>query len=354
MKKVTIAEALEMNCPVLDVRTPKEYAEFHIPGAINMPIFSNEERVTIGTTYKQVGKEAAKDLGISLVSPKLPDFYQQAKNISGKKPLIIYCWRGGMRSRTLATIFELMGLKCYQLEGGIRSFRKKVVADLEATARLNRTFIVLEGLTGTKKTEILERLSNKRYPVIDLEGLAAHRGSVFGRVDLPDRSQKDFDVRLWQRIQEIGETDYYIIESESKRLGNIEVPAFIIEGKQTGPRIQVHTSIPVRVDTILSTYQPDKHHEAIEAAWEVIEKRTPPEAQRIITEALKARDYRTVIEQLLLHYYDPKYKHAEKNNDGSIRHVFFETLEEAEQLVTAHVDELAQTISGDKPAVHNK
>ncbi|SEA99172.1 tRNA 2-selenouridine synthase [Thalassobacillus cyri] len=349
MKRVTIAEALEMDCPVVDVRTPKEFEEFHIPGAISMPIFSNEERVRVGTTYKQVGKEEAKELGISLVSPKLPEFYKRAKEISNGRPIIIYCWRGGMRSRTLATVFEVMGLKSYQLEGGIRSFRKKVVADLDAIASLQRTFIVLEGLTGTKKTEILEQLQEKNYPVLDLEGLAAHRGSVFGRVDLPDRSQKDFDMRLWERIQEIGETDYYIIESESKRLGNIEIPKFIIDGKQAGPRIHVHTSIPVRIDTILATYQPEQNHEAIEKAWEVIRKRIAAEAREIIDEALTAQDYRTVTEQLLIHYYDPKYKHASKDNDGTIRDVFFETLEEAVELVQGHVDYLAEELSSGDP-----
>ncbi|WP_028782496.1 tRNA 2-selenouridine(34) synthase MnmH [Thalassobacillus devorans] len=349
MKRVTITEALEMDAPVVDVRTPKEFEEFHIPGAINLPIFSNEERVTVGTTYKQVGKEEAKELGLSLVSPKLPEFYKRAKAISNGRPIVIYCWRGGMRSRTLATVFEVMGLKCFQLEGGIRSFRKKVVADLEAIARLKRTFIVLEGLTGTKKTEILEQLQEQNYPVLDLEGLAAHRGSVFGRVDLPDRSQKDFDVRLWERIQEIGETDYYIIESESKRLGNIEIPKFIMDGKQIGPRIQVHTSIPVRIDTILATYQPEQNHEAIEKAWEIIRKRTAAEAREIIDEALAARDYRTVTEQLLNHYYDPKYKHAAKENDGTIRDVFFEKLDEAVELVQGHVDQLAKELPSDEP-----
>ncbi|MFG6117174.1 tRNA 2-selenouridine(34) synthase MnmH [Halobacillus sp. MO56] len=349
MKRVTITDALEMDCPVVDVRTPKEFEEFHIPGAINMPIFSNEERVTVGTTYKQVGKEEAKELGISLVSPKLPDFYKRAKEISNGKPIIIYCWRGGMRSRTLATVLEVMGLKTFQLEGGIRSFRKKVVADLEAIASLQRTFIVLEGLTGTKKTEILEQLEEKNYPVLDLEGLAAHRGSVFGRVDLPDRSQKDFDVRLWERLQEISVTDYYIIESESKRLGNIEIPKFIIDGKQAGPRIHVHTSIPVRIDTILATYQPEQNHKAIEKAWEVIRKRTAAEARVIIDEALAVQDYRTVTEQLLIHYYDPKYKHAAKDNDGTIRDVFFETLEEAVELVQDHVDRLAEELSSGDP-----
>ncbi|MCA0173386.1 tRNA 2-selenouridine(34) synthase MnmH [Bacillus sp. RAR_GA_16] len=350
METITIDKVLHKGMPLLDVRTPAEFEKFHIPGAINLPIFTNEEREAVGTTYKQKGTEAAKDLGISIVSPQLPDFYKRAKELANHQEFAVYCWRGGMRSKSLTTIFEMMGLSCYQVEGGIRAYRQKVTAGLEIVARQTTPYLVLEGLTGTSKTEILIALEKKGYPVIDLEGLAAHRGSVFGRVDLPERSQKEFEAKLYHRLLEIGETPYYIIESESKRLGNIIIPDFILEGKQKGTRIQVHAPLSYRIQTILNTYHPEQHHEEITDAVSKIEKRFSNEDKEVINQGLETKNYACIIERLLLYYYDPRYEHKAYENEGNITHLSYGSIEEGTQLVQNEVDrfEIKLRLEGEK------
>nr|WP_255648200.1 tRNA 2-selenouridine(34) synthase MnmH [Pseudalkalibacillus hwajinpoensis] len=340
VKTIKIDDVLNKEMPIIDVRTPAEFEKFHIPGAVNLPIFTNEEREVVGTTYKQKGTEAAKELGISIVSPQIPFIYKRVKELTNHQEFAVYCWRGGMRSKSLVTIFDMMGLPSRQVEGGIRAYRQKVTAGLEDFAIQTTPYLVLEGLTGTSKTEILTALEKKGYPVIDLEGLAAHRGSVFGRVDLPERSQKEFEAKLYLRLIEIGETPYYIIESESKRLGNIIIPDFILEGKQKGTRIQVHAPLSYRIHTILSTYHPEQHHKEISDAITKIEKRFSNEDKEVINQALEAKNYECIIERLLLYYYDPRYEHKAYENEGNIIHLSYKSLEEGIQLVQNEVDRL--------------
>ncbi|WP_270182510.1 tRNA 2-selenouridine(34) synthase MnmH [Alkalihalobacillus sp. CinArs1] len=344
MRTISIDECFDRKLPIIDVRTPAEFEQFHIPGAVNMPIFSNEERELVGTTYKQQGTEAAKDLGISLVSPSLPDFYQKAKVLSKGQEFVVYCWRGGMRSRSLAVIFEMMGLPCRQLVGGIRSYRQNVMRILESHAKKNVSFLIVEGFTGTSKTDILHYLKNKGYPVIDLEGLAAHKGSVFGRVNLPERSQKEFEAKLSHRLNEIGETDYYVIESESKRLGNIIVPDFIFEGKQKGTRIHVHAPLSYRIKTILDTYHPEQNREKIVKGIQRIEKRLPDNERRYISLALEEENYEAVVESLLVNYYDPRYTYKATENVGEVIKVHYESLDEGCQLVQNEVERLVSKL----------
>lgn len=340
MKTITINEVLDKKLTLIDVRTPAEYEKFHIPGAVNLPIFSNEERELVGITYKQKGKEAAKILGISLISPFLPDFYEKAKELSGEKEFVVYCWRGGMRSKSLTVVYDMLGLSCYQLEGGIRSYRQKVTDGLEHMANLTTPFLVLEGLTGTSKTEILKDLETRGYPVVDLEGLAAHRGSVFGRVNLSERSQKEFEAKLYHRLEEIGDTPFYIIESESKRLGNIIIPDFILDGKQKGTRIQVHAPLSYRIQTILDTYHPEQHIDEIMRGINKIEKRFSDEDRFEIYSAVESNNYASVVERLLLHYYDPRYEHKAFENEGEIVNLSYASLEEGIRLVQNEVDRL--------------
>ncbi|MBN8209200.1 tRNA 2-selenouridine(34) synthase MnmH [Bacillus sp. NTK071] len=340
MKTIAINDVLDRKLTLIDVRTPAEYEKFHIPGAVNLPVFSNEERELVGTTYKQKGTEAAKVLGISLISPFLPDFYEKAKELSGGEEFVVYCWRGGMRSKSLTVIYDMMGLSCYQLEGGIRSYRQKVTEGLEHISNQKTPYIVLEGLTGTSKTDILNDLENRGYPVVDLEGLAAHRGSVFGRVNLPERSQKEFEAKLYHRLEEIGDTAFYIIESESKRLGNIIIPEFILEGKQKGTRIQVHAPLSYRIQTILNTYHPEQHKDEIMRGINKIEKRFSDEDRDEIYSAFENNNYASIVERLLLHYYDPRYKHKAYENEGDIVNLSYESLEEGCRLVQNEVDRL--------------
>lgn len=176
VKTVQLEEISYTDDLIIDVRSPKEYAEYRIPNAVNIPLFSNEERAKVGTYYKQKGKEAAVDLGMELFGPKVASIFQKVKSLikeNSNRRVIIYCWRGGMRSKTVTGMLGLVGINSYQLVGGIRTFRQYVQQQLEREAEQERRFIVIEGHTGTGKTELLHRLAKEGYPVLDLEGLQA-------------------------------------------------------------------------------------------------------------------------------------------------------------------------------------
>lgn len=165
---------------IVDVRSPQEFQEATIPGSINIPLFSDQERAEVGTIYKQQGPEAAKEKGLA-ISKKLPDFIGEFKKLDA--PITVFCWRGGMRSKTAATVLGLMGIEANRLSGGIRAYREWTV-DLLNHFDLKPKLLVLNGYTGNGKTILLERLAAKGYPVIDLEKIAGHRGSIFGHIGM--------------------------------------------------------------------------------------------------------------------------------------------------------------------------
>ncbi len=305
---------------VIDVRSPNEFQAFHVEGATNVPLFTNEEREIVGTTYKQIGKDEAKILGLSIVSPKLVKMVETLKDRSQKddKPFLIYCARGGMRSSSFATVMKLMGVDCYQLIGGIRSYRQYIMAGLEYFSKMSKPFIVLEGLTGTRKTDILEVLQEEGYPVINLELLAGHRGSIFGRIGKEGRSQKQFERDLLKRLQEIEQASYYIIESESKRIGRVVIPDWILEGKETGTRIHINYPFERRVQSICETYQPEVYHDEIGEALHQLKKRIKTDVYEIILQSYHDGDYENVVRLLLNSYYDPKYNFAADRYRSSV------------------------------------
>ncbi|MGY4690602.1 tRNA 2-selenouridine(34) synthase MnmH [Salibacterium sp. K-3] len=297
----------------IDVRSPSEFEEYALPGAVNIPLFSDDERAHVGTTYKQQGKEEAIKEGLKITGPKLHDHYEkmkEAEEAAGGKQLVVYCWRGGMRSRSFVSTMQMLGISCTRLEQGIRSWRKKVMAALEEEKQSSRDYIVLTGGTGTAKTEMLRKLQEEGWPVIDLEGLANHRGSAFGNIGLKWKSQKQFEFDLWKRLEELQEASYVIIEGESRRIGNINLPDFIMEGKAAGTRLNVQLPMKERVQVIMDTYDPASHHEEIAAAVSRIEKNLPEDVRNHLHEALSRSRYEEVVEDLLTHYYDPRYKKA--------------------------------------------
>nr|WP_285890163.1 tRNA 2-selenouridine(34) synthase MnmH [Halalkalibacter oceani] len=299
----------------IDVRSPAEFAEYRLPGAVNLPLFTNEERAKIGTIYKQQSREAAIEAGVAIYAPKWPDFFAKAKELQQQAPdkrMVVYCWRGGMRSKTVAATLALLGIECYQLEGGIRSFRQYVQQSLAEQAEKKRDYLVIAGHTGTRKTEILSRLAEKGYPVVDLEGLAGHRGSVFGHIGLAQKSQKQFEYELMARLQELDDSSYLIIEAESKRIGHIVLPEFIIEGKKRGTRVELVYPFWKRVEHIYNTYQPEQYASEIWEAVEKIKKYLTPQLYKELEALREQADYQKMFATLLEFYYDPRYAHAAK------------------------------------------
>ncbi len=335
--EMTVVEAEQRRQAVrfIDVRSPGEFAQGSIPGAINVPLLDDEERARVGTTYKQVGRAEATRLAMDLVSPKIPHFVRCIDcELSGGQAPLIFCWRGGKRSEAMATFVDLAGTPVYRLTGGYRAYRNYVVERL-ASAQLKMPLIVLNGLTGVGKTDVLARLAARGEAVIDLEQLAGHRGSAFGSLgEIEPRNQKQFDALLWETIKQINDRPYVFIEGESKRIGRVLVPDFLMDAKLHGVQVYLEAPLSVRVARIVATYHPQGTNEAafqqdVREAISRIEKRLAPDVRQTLHEAVTAADYEAVVQLLLTNYYDPRYAHTFKQYDTMYRRIDSTDLEAA-------------------------
>lgn len=316
------------NITIIDVRSPSEFEDATIPGSLNIPLFNDEERAEIGTLYKQVSEDAAKERGLEIVSAKLPAFIKEFAKIPGKKA--VFCWRGGMRSRTAATLLSLMNIHAFRLAGGYRAYRQWVVSSLEDYVFRPQT-LVLHGNTGTGKTAILRLLKESGYPVIDLEGMAGHRGSVFGQIGLKANNQKKFDSLLMSDMMKYEDSTYVLIEAESKRIGKIVIPDFLIKKKENGIHLRIDLPIEARVKIIMEDYEPWAHPERCLEAYQIIKPRIHTPVAQEIENCLKQgrTGFERAIELLLLYYYDPRYAHTESQYSGSFTTIKADTVEEA-------------------------
>ncbi|WP_456275395.1 tRNA 2-selenouridine(34) synthase MnmH [Bacillus sp. AK128] len=343
--KISINQVLEDSYQLIDVRSPSEYKEFHIPSAISIPIFSDEERAEVGTIYKQNGNEHAKDIGVDILSKKLPKLYREIKELNKSnhsKPLVVYCWRGGMRSKSIATMMGALDIPILQLDGGIRSYRQLIMEELASAQSKVKQYIVLEGLTGTKKTDILIELEKQGYPVINIEMLASHRGSIFGQIGMSSRSQKEFESLLYHRLIELESAPYYIIEAESKRLGSVIIPDFLLEGKEKGDRIHIELDLVNRAKTICETYQYEENKQEFNDAIFRLERHFSKDVFLEMKELLANQDIQAVVEILLRDYYDPKYKYTSKKYTTPVHKMKINSLEDGVQKVSKKIDELSK------------
>lgn len=312
-QEVKVKEMLEIvqgtRAVLVDVRSPGEFADMTIPGSINIPIFDNEERAEIGTLYKQVNVEAAKDRALEIVSAKLPGFIRSFQKLQA--PIIVFCWRGGMRSKTTVTLLELMGIRAKRLQGGVKAHRRSVIEQLEQLEIRPGCFI-LNGGTGSGKTVILRKLKENGIPSLDLEGLASHRGSIFGQIGLPPTNQKMFEAELVHEMLNLHAAPYLVFEAESKRMGKILLPESIMDKKRESTHIYIELPLEVRVQNILDEYQPAAHHQTCIEAFEKIKRRIHTPVATEIQKLLDSKHYARVVQLLLEHYYDPRYLHGEK------------------------------------------
>lgn len=340
---IGLYDVLQQNPVLVDVRSPQEFEQFHIPGALHIPIFSDEERVLVGTLYKQEGKEKAKKTGLELVSKKLPDLYEQFQEMADKyKRIVVYCWRGGMRSKSVVSVMSTLDLEVYQLEGGIRSYRQWIEEGLQSVAGRNIPYVVIEGNTGTAKTKLLLDLDKEGYPVIDLEGLAHHRGSVFGHIGFEPSNQKQFECDLYMRMRELQDADYCIIEAESKRIGKVHLPDFVMRGKMNGKRFFLEAPIEYRVQTICEQYPLHKGLEPYVQAFAHIEKRLNPDIAKQIRAYLAEGEATNVVRLLLVHYYDPRYLESAKKYKTPSETIRFQNYEEGLNKVRAGIDQFVE------------
>lgn len=312
--EITLERALalrERGALLVDARSPAEYAEATIPGAINVPILDNVERAEIGTLYKQVGRQVARQRGVELVAPKIPQLLAEiaARRPAGL-PVVVFCWRGGMRSKALTQFLELAGIPARQLKGGHKAFRS-LVCDFFERGTWGR-LLVLRGLTGVGKTALLQCLAADGYPVLDLEGLANHRGSAFGHLGLPPQpTQRMFEALLWDVLGRIPKDSYAVTEGESRHIGRVALPLRLYQALQTEVSIWVEAPMEIRVRNILADYPArDSLREQFAAPLRALKERCGRQTVEELLALLNRGAWQELVSELMLRYYDPLYRHT--------------------------------------------
>lgn len=240
---------------VVDVRSPAEFAEDHIPGAVNLPVLSNAERERVGTMYKQISSFEAKKVGAALVSRNIAHHLESylANKPKSYRPLV-YCWRGGSRSGSLTHILQKIGFAAIQLDGGYKAYRRHVLAELVRLPPLF-TFRVVCGTTGSGKSRLLQSLTSEGAQVLDLEALAAHRGSLLGALpDQPQPPQKSFESAIWFALSRFDPARTVFVESESKKIGALRVPDALITAMRASPCIRLEVPLAARVRLLTEDY----------------------------------------------------------------------------------------------------
>jgi tRNA 2-selenouridine synthase len=304
VKRLDIQEFLAAPGPLLDVRSPGEYAQGHMPGALSYPLFTDAERAEVGICYKHQGRDAAVELGFDLLGPKLGDLVRQAKAIAPERVLRVHCWRGGMRSGGVAWGLQMAGFQVTTLEGGYKSFRRWV----RQVFSTPRQIIVLGGMTGTGKTQILHALAAQGEAVLDLEGLANHRGSSFGNLDLPPQpSTEQFENLIGDRLAQLDPQRPVWIEAESKRVGTCRIPQELFQQMDAAPTLEIVRPLAERLDILVEVYGQTDRADLI-AATQRIRKRLGGQRTQAAIDLIHQEQPREVC-KIVLDYYDRTYRY---------------------------------------------
>lgn len=345
MKKISPTDMLaqKTQLPLLDVRTPAEYERGHIPGAINFPLFSNEERVIIGTLYKKQGKDKAVEKGLEFVGPKLAQFVKRAKKLAVNKEIMLHCWRGGMRSGSMAWLFETAGLRPNVLQGGYKAYRQLVHQDFSAR---KLQLIVLGGATGSGKTLILHAMEKQGHQIIDLEKLANHKGSSFGSIgEHPQPVTEHFENLLHQRILELDPDQPVWTENESRGIGRVYIPDGFWNQMEAAPLVNISIPKTDRLDILTQMYT-GEDPALLLAAFDRIKKKLGGQHLNAAIEALEKNDYRTAADIALV-YYDKAYAYGlERNKSPRITKIEFDYFDAARIAKELHSAFSSKTIRG--------
>jgi len=303
--------ALSATHPVIDVRAPSEFKQGHIPGAINIPLFDDRERKVVGTTYKQINKEAAMYAGLEFAGKKLVELAKEGERKAGKgKTLLVHCWRGGMRSKSMVWLFETMGLTCYLLEGGYKSYRRYARSIMDKPVKLK----VIGGRTGSGKTEILQHLARTGEQAIDLEGLAHHKGSAFGALGESEQpTTEHFENLLCEKLAEMDPDRIIWIEDESRNVGKCVIPGELYTRMKEASIIFLDIPRKSRAGYLVKHYAEYKGDELKQCVLK-IQKKLGGDRTREALESIDKGDFFNTA-MITLQYYDKAYMHSlEKNH----------------------------------------
>ena len=315
---------------IIDVRSPAEWADDHVPGAVSLPVLDDDERARVGTIYKQVSPFTARKLGAALVARNAALHLEGAlaDKPGGWKPLV-YCWRGGQRSGSFATILSQIGWRVDTLAGGYKAYRALVVRAMYDTPFPARV-ILIDGNTGSGKTALLPRLAAHGVQVIDLEGLARHRGSLFGGIAGGQPSQRAFEGALAMATAALDPTRPVVVEAESAKIGNVSVPPALWKAMQGAPRIEIAAAAAARVAHLLVAY-PDMVGDAarLDAILVALKPLHPAEVIAAWRSAAATGDFTSMATGLMTHHYDPRYVRHRARSAPPVAKVAAETLDDA-------------------------
>ena len=300
-----IEQFLELSAayPVIDVRSPSEFNQGHIPGAWNIPLFNDQERKSVGTSYKQVNRETAMYAGLEIAGKKLVSLAKEGEKRMGKdKTLLVHCWRGGMRSKSIVWLFETLGITCYLLEGGYKSYRKHVFREFNKPLNM----ILVGGRTGSGKTDILHQLRNLGEQVVDLEALAHHKGSAFGALgETPQPTTEQFENNLCQKLSELDRTRRVWLEDESRNVGKCVIPGEIYTEMRKSRILFLDISMELRAKHLVKHYSKYPKEE-LKTCIQKISKRLGGDRTRKAIDSVEREDYYNTA-LITLHYYDKTY-----------------------------------------------
>ncbi|MFN0032133.1 MAG: tRNA 2-selenouridine(34) synthase MnmH [Flavobacteriales bacterium] len=286
---------------ILDVRSPGEYKQGHVPGAVNLPLLNNEERHMVGITYKQEGNHAAVRKGFELVGHRFASFIDQARALAGNGDMLVYCWRGGLRSTVMQWLLHTSGCRVSRLHGGYKAFRKLVLDEFRIPHRL----IILAGKTGVGKTEVLLCMQEMGQAVIDLEALASHKGSAFGGLGMGEQpSCEHFENMLALQLHSFSEKQIWL-ESESRSIGKVKIPDGVYENMCTSPTIVLERDEDLRIQRILNEYS---HFDKalLDEKTQLISKKMGYDQVKLATQWLAEDNFREWV-RILFKYYDKTY-----------------------------------------------
>ena len=299
MKEEDIRDVIDKDVIFIDVRAPIEFKVDHIPGAINLPVLDDEERKIVGIAYNK-NQENALDIGIKFYEKKLPKLTKFINSLE-KKKIVIYCWRGGLRSKIFTEFVASLDYDACRLKGGYKKYRAYVREELE---KIKVNFIILYGLAGAGKTELIRKLNNS----LDLEGLAQHRGSVFGAMGLKPRSQKMFETLLLQRLKELD--NLVFVEGESRKIGDTHIPDNIFNLMKNAILVKINCPIKNRAKQIEKDYFMNPDKELLKKIIISLKQKIGKKMMNELLDLVDNQNYAELAKRILKDYYDGVYQYT--------------------------------------------
>ena len=296
---------------MVDVRSPAEFEQGHIPGAKNLPLCTDDERARVGTMYKSGGREASVLLGLDIVGTKLTGFVKAAMQMSPKRNVVIHCWRGGMRSANMAWLLDTAGFKVKVIEGGYKAFRRFIRKQFETKANI----IIVGGHTGSGKTEIIYALRNKNEQVIDLEGIANHKGSAFGAIGMDDQpTNEQFENDIYNQWKQLDLSKPVWLEDESRSVGSVSIPDPLFIQMRQSPVLRIKVDKNTRIKRLVKEYSTYVQND-LKMAVERIRKNLGGQMANQAITAIDNKNYELATDILLI-YYDKAYQRGLEKRSG--------------------------------------